>query len=139
MQKFARLAKRTFVPEKFTDNSYQDGPWMRLFSSCSCLTVLPALACQLLIKMCIPLRNELITTVFLFQFQLLASKLFEPEPPAAGSQPASPSSLAAVDPVHSLRTGLFEALSRFFPDEMTHPRSNLIDLIPYFTEDADNM
>ena len=77
-------------------------------------------------------------TVFLFQFQLLASKLFEPEPPAAGSAAFSPSSsLAAVDPVHSLRTGLFEALSRFFPDEMTHPRSNLIDLIPYFTEDAD--
>ena len=76
-------------------------------------------------------------TVFLFQFQLLASKLFEPEPPAGS--PASPSSsLAAVDPVHSLRTGLFEALSRFFPDEMTHPRSNLIDLIPYFTEDADS-
>ena len=73
--------------------------------------------------------------MFPFQFQLLASKLFEPEPPAGS--PVSPSSLGAVDPVHSLRTGLFEALSRFFPDEMTHPRSNLIDLIPYFTEDAD--
>ena len=83
--------------------------------------------------------NVLTTTVIPFQFQLLASKLFEPEPPAAGSASSPSSSLAAVDPVHSLRTGLFEALSRFFPDEMTHPRSNLIDLIPYFTEDADNL
>ena len=68
-----------------------------------------------------------------FQFQLLASKLFEPDPTT--SSPASPAPPSfAVDPVHSLRTGLFEALSRYFPDEMTHPRSNLIELIPYFAD-----
>ena len=76
-----------------------------------------------------------------FQFQLLASKLFEPERAPLASQglpgsppPPSPPPSFAVDPVHSLRTGLFEALSRYFPDEMTHPRSNLIDLIPYFAD-----
>jgi hypothetical protein len=57
----------------------------------------------------------------------LASKLFQVD----SSSSAVAAMTSEVDPVHALRTELFDTLSRYFPDEMTHPRSNLIDLIPY--------
>ena len=32
---------------------------------------------------------------------------------------------------HNLRTELFDALAEHFPSDMTHPKGNLIDLIPH--------
>jgi hypothetical protein len=32
---------------------------------------------------------------------------------------------------HNLRTDLFDALAEHFPSDMTHPKGNLIDLIPH--------
>ena len=32
---------------------------------------------------------------------------------------------------HNLRTELFDTLAEHFPSDMTHPKGNLIDLIPH--------
>ena len=32
---------------------------------------------------------------------------------------------------HKLRTELFDSLAEHFPSDMTHPKGNLIDLIPH--------
>lgn len=32
---------------------------------------------------------------------------------------------------HKLRTELFDVLAEHFPSDMTHPKGNLIDLIPH--------
>lgn len=36
-----------------------------------------------------------------------------------------------ADGTYQLRSGLFDKLAAHFPDNMTHPRGNLIDFIPY--------
>ncbi len=59
------------------------------------------------------------------QFRRLASKIFEP------STSSSVGISLDVDRHHSLRTELFEKLCNYFPEEMTHPRMNLTDLMPY--------
>ena len=35
------------------------------------------------------------------------------------------------DRTYQIRSGLFDKLAAHFPDELTHPRGSLIDLIPY--------
>ena len=95
--------------------------------------------------------------VFIFfrlQFRLLATKLFAVPPatpddnldppakkPDDGSTSASSSSslmdqdssvtLSKPCSKHLLRNELFERLSAFYPEHMTHPRNNLLELIPY--------
>jgi len=54
---------------------------------------------------------------------MLASKLFQ--------LPASKYRQDCESEKHSLRSELFELLSCHFPESMTHPRGNLIDLIQY--------
>ncbi|XP_064105784.1 muskelin-like isoform X1 [Macrobrachium nipponense] len=72
------------------------------------------------------------------EFQALASTLFQP--------PEEPTGLQAVHCEegensklkgnnlgwhHNSRTLLFDKLTQFFPEHMTQPRGNLVDLIPY--------
>merc|ERR1712080_343625 len=38
---------------------------------------------------------------------------------------------ATEDRTYQIRSGLFDKLAAHFPDEYTHPRGSLIDLIPY--------
>ena len=93
-----------------------------------------------------------------FQFRLLATKLFEVHPDIQSGGAGESSKTAAATATtelgregeedssslmdqdipatkpsskHTLRNELFEKLSGFYPDYMTHPRNNLLDLIPY--------
>eukprot|EP00095_Tigriopus_kingsejongensis_P008585 maker-scaffold446_size168061-snap-gene-0.25 protein:Tk08585 transcript:maker-scaffold446_size168061-snap-gene-0.25-mRNA-1 annotation:"muskelin isoform x1" len=61
------------------------------------------------------------------EFRLLASQLFKREP--TSSQLST--STTTNHRNHHIRVDLYEKLTKFFPREMTHPRTNLIDLIPY--------
>ena len=87
------------------------------------------------------------------QYQLLTSELFRT--PASGasnnlmvsstkrtsnkrSREGSPlqqvqtsSGNTTDDRTYQIRSGLFDKLAAHFPDEFTHPRGSLIDLIPY--------
>jgi hypothetical protein len=53
----------------------------------------------------------------------LASKLFQP--------PSAKLRQELDSQKHVLRTDLFDLLASHFPEHMTHPRGNLIDMIPY--------
>lgn len=64
-----------------------------------------------------------LTTAVLFQYQLLASRLFQ--------VPVSKTCEDSNSSKHALRTELFELLASHFPEHMTHPRGHLIDMIPY--------
>ena len=87
------------------------------------------------------------------QYQLLTSELFRSPSGAANlmlsactkrasnkrSREGSPlhqqtnSTINATtdDRTYQIRSGLFDKLAAHFPDELTHPRGSLIDLIPY--------
>ena len=54
------------------------------------------------------------------------SPLHHQSAPNAGS-----SSSTENERTYHLRSALFDKLAAHFPDELTHPRGNLIDLIPY--------
>ena len=92
-----------------------------------------------------------------FQYQLLTSELFRSPSAAVGnlmlsstvkrashkrSREGSPlhqqtnsqqinTVTANEDRTYQIRSGLFDKLAAHFPDEYTHPRGSLIDLIPY--------
>ncbi|GFO15470.1 muskelin [Plakobranchus ocellatus] len=65
------------------------------------------------------------------EFQLLTSSLF---PCPSIDDDAEPSGadrvLQDVDPNFSQRTNLFDKLVAFFPESMTQPKDNLVDLVP---------
>lgn len=86
----------------------------------------------------------LMNDFLIFQYQLLASELFRspnglmcsPKRPAnkrsrEGSPLHQSSSVSDQDRTYQLRSGLYDKLASHFPDDMTHPRGNLIDYIPY--------
>ena len=96
-------------------------------------------------------------TIFYYaflQYQLLTSELFRSPSGAANlmlsactkrasnkrSREGSPlhqqtnsTTITATtdDRTYQIRSGLFDKLAAHFPDELTHPRGSLIDLIPY--------
>lgn len=57
------------------------------------------------------------------KYQRLASQLFQ--------YPGGKDRTEENSAKHQLRTDLFDLLASHFPEEMTHPRGNLIDMIPY--------
>ncbi|RUS82092.1 hypothetical protein EGW08_010137 [Elysia chlorotica] len=65
------------------------------------------------------------------EFQLLTSSLF---PCPSVDEEAEPSSynpvLQDIDPNFKKRTNLFNKLVAFFPESMTQPKENLVDLVP---------
>ncbi|XP_059091782.1 muskelin-like [Tigriopus californicus] len=61
------------------------------------------------------------------EMRLLASQLFLANHPS--ERPTTDSSSHTRS--HKGRCELFEKLSKYFPEDMTHPRINLLDLIPY--------
>ena len=68
--------------------------------------------------------------MFLFQYQLLTSLMFETYPVAADASPFSSLGLPTPSRLHKARNDLFERLCEYFPRAMTHPRSNLVELVP---------
>lgn len=84
-----------------------------------------------------------------FQFQLLPSALFKsssdfiplgkkptlPPPPlnplgsVLTAEPFAPAGFSDVDQTYAQRTQLFDTLVNFFPESMTPPKGNLVDLI----------
>nr|XP_053629064.1 muskelin-like isoform X1 [Cherax quadricarinatus]XP_053629065.1 muskelin-like isoform X1 [Cherax quadricarinatus] len=74
------------------------------------------------------------------EFQALATTLFQPHEDSIFGQghslsedEDSSSNLFGTDLgwQHSTRSQLFDQLTQFFPEHMTQPRGNLVDLIPY--------
>ncbi|XP_069162994.1 muskelin-like [Procambarus clarkii] len=74
------------------------------------------------------------------EFQALATTLFQPHEDSIYGQAHSlsededsSSNLFGTDLgwQHSSRSQLFDQLTQFFPEHMTQPRGNLVDLIPY--------
>lgn len=70
------------------------------------------------------------------EFQLLASSLFPCSDIEDDDYSKSLQEAAAfptlTDPNFALRTQLFDQLVEFFPDSMTQPKENLVDLIPLY-------
>ena len=63
-------------------------------------------------------------------YQALASHLFASHLMLGFGGPGSPSASPNSEDLHPLRNELFENLAAYFPPHMTHPKGNLIDLIP---------
>lgn len=73
------------------------------------------------------------------EFQALATTLFQPQDDTSiGYVQAFPDDDSSSTPTttdlgwrHTARSMLFDQLTQFFPEHMTQPRGNLVDLIPY--------
>lgn len=76
------------------------------------------------------------------EFQALASTIFQPpqDPPISYIRPipeegedegGAKTGSANLEWRHTSRSHLFDQLTQFFPEHMTQPRGNLIDLLPY--------
>jgi hypothetical protein len=76
------------------------------------------------------------------QYQLLTTELFKmpptKRPTGKRSREGSPIQ-SSDDRTYSLRSDLFDKLSSHFPEGMTHPRGNLIDLIPFSSVTTENI
>lgn len=74
------------------------------------------------------------------EFQALATTLFQPQDDSAigyvhslseDEDSSSTSTTTDLGWKHTSRSQLFDQLTQFFPEHMTQPRGNLVDLIPY--------
>lgn len=74
--------------------------------------------------------------VFCQKFQLLASVLFRQQEAARSLELSATSTSGCSDSrmpsriLHNRRTELYDKLAEFFPESLTQPRDNLIDLLP---------
>lgn len=70
------------------------------------------------------------------EYQLLTTELFKPpsRSSCSGSGKSREASPEKASKTYNLRSDLFDKLALHFPEKMTHPRGNLIDLIPYSSE-----
>lgn len=74
------------------------------------------------------------------EFQALATTLFQPQDESSigyvqsfseDEDNTTTSTCSDLGWKHTSRSQLFDQLTQFFPEHMTQPRGNLVDLIPY--------